>query len=77
VPSKVAVEGEGTHGTYARRCAQCKGTPDGTERPHTINGATVWLHDQCKKFYRPEGWSFGFGFGSGKVSPLSFMGSSL
>jgi hypothetical protein len=55
------------------RCAQCNGTPDGTERPIPFNGQTVWLHDQCRKFYRPEGWSFGFGGGS----PMAVMGSSL
>jgi hypothetical protein len=53
------------------RCVQCNGTSDGTEQLVTVNGQAVWLHEQCRKFYRPEGWSFGNG------SPTARVGSSL
>lgn len=56
------------------RCAQCNGTPDGSERlSDEVNGQPMWLHDQCRKFYRSDGWRFGFG----TTSPMAFMGSSL
>jgi len=55
------------------RCVQCNGRHDGAERPFTVGDQTVWLHDQCRKFYRPEGWSFGLGSGS----PTAFMYSSV
>jgi hypothetical protein len=55
----------------APRCAQCNGRPDGTERPVTVNGQALWLHEECEKFYRPEGWSFRQG------SRLAFLHSSL
>ena len=37
-----------------RRCAQCGGGIDGTEREYLIEGDRVWLHDQCKRFYLAE-----------------------
>ena len=55
------------------RCAQCRGRPDGSERPVTVNDETVWLHPECQRFYRPGGWSFGFG----RNGPTASVGSSL
>jgi hypothetical protein len=34
--------------TDSHRCAQCLGTPDGTEREFF----EVWLHPECRRFYR-------------------------
>lgn len=33
-------------------CAQCGGEPDGRERKREIRGQSVWLHDECERFYR-------------------------
>ena len=52
------------------RCAQCNGTPDGTERAVTVGDQTVWLHAECRRFYRPDGWQFR------QSNPLAFMCSS-
>jgi hypothetical protein len=38
----------------SKRCAQCNGRPDGTERHHKIGDCLVLLHDECVKFYRRE-----------------------
>jgi putative DNA primase/helicase len=45
--SAVFAQGEG----FGVRCAQCNGDPDGTERPHLIDGKTVLLHDICARFF--------------------------
>jgi hypothetical protein len=38
-------------------CAQCHGTPDGTEEELIIGGEQVWLHEQCERFWRAgDGW---------------------
>ena len=43
--------------TVPRSCAQCHGTPDGTEEEIVIDGDPVWLHEQCEGFYRAgDGW---------------------
>ena len=34
-----------------RACRQCGGTIDGGERQYEINGTSVWLHDQCRRFF--------------------------
>jgi hypothetical protein len=44
---------KGGNGTNV--CAQCKGTPDGAERLCLVDGAEVWLHRECERFYR-ESW---------------------
>ena len=37
------------------RCAQCGGTLDGTESPHTICDREVWLHRECEPFWKEGG----------------------
>jgi hypothetical protein len=38
-------------------CAQCGGAPDGTEQEVIIDGESVWLHEQCERFWREgDGW---------------------
>ena len=32
-------------------CAQCNGLPDGAEQPYPVGGLTVWLHQECRRFY--------------------------
>ena len=34
-----------------RRCRQCNGAIDGTERPYRISGDLVPLHLRCRRFY--------------------------
>jgi hypothetical protein len=34
-----------------RSCRQCDGTLDGSEQPYDIDGAQVWLHPECRRFY--------------------------
>jgi hypothetical protein len=36
------------------KCAQCNGAPDGKEVAYTINGAAIWLHPQCKRFWSQQ-----------------------
>ena len=44
-------------GNGANVCAQCKAPPDGDERLCLVDGAEVWLHEQCERFYREDsGW---------------------
>jgi hypothetical protein len=46
---------KGGNGTNV--CAQCKAPPDGDERLCLVDGAEVWLHEQCERFYREDsGW---------------------
>jgi putative DNA primase/helicase len=37
-----------------RRCGQCEGRLDGTERECLIEGDRVWLHHECERFYLKE-----------------------
>jgi hypothetical protein len=34
-----------------RTCAQCQGEIDGTERPVSVSGRAVWLHDVCERIW--------------------------
>jgi putative DNA primase/helicase len=44
-------------GNGANVCVQCNGTPDGKERLCHVDGAEVWLHPECERFYREDsGW---------------------
>jgi hypothetical protein len=42
-------------GNGQNTCVQCKGAPDGAERLCLVDGAEVWLHRECERFYR-ERW---------------------
>jgi hypothetical protein len=38
-------------------CQQCGQEPDGKEREHIIDGETVVLHPECKRFWlEGDGW---------------------
>ena len=32
-------------------CAQCRGDPDGKERPVAYGDETIWLHAECERFF--------------------------
>jgi hypothetical protein len=44
----------GKGGNGANVCAQCKAPTDGKERLCHVDGAAVWLHEQCEQFYRRQ-----------------------
>jgi hypothetical protein len=46
--------GRPLNGKSPPRCAQCGGDPDGEEQTHLIDGQTVWLHRQCRRFFIPS-----------------------
>jgi hypothetical protein len=54
----VADSGHGGEDLGEHRCAQCNGTPDGTEILVIKDNHEVWLHPQCKPFW-PEGDGWG------------------
>ena len=37
-----------------RTCAQCRGPVDGKEHQIPVEGKTVWLHPECRRFYLPD-----------------------
>jgi hypothetical protein len=37
-----------------RTCAQCRGPVDGKEQQIAVEGKTVWLHPECRRFYLPN-----------------------
>ena len=45
--SRAAADGE----LDRRRCAQCRGSPDGKERQYQQRGAFVWLHPECRRYW--------------------------
>jgi hypothetical protein len=42
-----------------QRCAQCEGEPDEKEQLYTIDGTSVRLHPECKRFYSIRRRNFG------------------
>jgi putative DNA primase/helicase len=48
---QISTSPEDRHPPGEHRCQQCRGKPDGMERPVTVEGRTVWLHPQCQRFY--------------------------
>jgi hypothetical protein len=43
------------------RCAQCNGRPDGTEQSYRHQGALVWLHKECRRFWLRENPGYDLG----------------
>jgi uncharacterized protein (DUF927 family) len=50
-PVTPATQQSNMAGEERPKCVQCQGAPDGNEIAYTINGATIWLHPQCKRFW--------------------------
>jgi putative DNA primase/helicase len=47
---------DGKGGNGANTCVQCNSPPDGHERLCHVDGAEVWLHEECEPFYREDNW---------------------
>jgi hypothetical protein len=39
------------HSPPGTRCTKCNGEPDGKEKPFIRGSETVWLHQECVRFY--------------------------
>jgi putative DNA primase/helicase len=47
-------EAEAPEVSEDRSCRHCDGTLDGSERLYQINGTSVWLHPECRRFFVAE-----------------------
>jgi hypothetical protein len=54
IPAFLDRRAEANRASASPICAQCRGRPDGSEQPYPHQGALVWLHKECVRFWLRE-----------------------